>query len=134
MRCGRFKLEFLDSLAVRQVKVVAWALPLDIRSQMGFSGGVYYSGSIGSEVGASVSGTVQIQISNCRSVAELAGDSVVIGGSGGEFVVGGLDAVIPLDIGRTGHWAASFDLGIGIGSPLEQHTQYSYTGFICVYE
>ena len=77
---------------------------------------------------------MRLQISNAKNVAELAGQSISIGGSGGEGVVFGGDLVIPLNIAETGYWGADFTLGFGGGTPGEGHAFYTYTGFVCVYE
>ena len=100
----------------------------------GFTCGFYYNGGVGSEVGAGGSAGIVVQISNSRNVAELAGQAISVGVSGGEVVVFGFETVIPLNIGETGYWGFDFSVGVGGGTPMEGHAIYNYTGFFKVYE
>ncbi len=100
----------------------------------GFTCGFYYNGGVGSEVGAGGSAGIVVQISNSRNVAELAGQAISVGVSGGEVVVFGFETVIPLNIGETGYWGFDSSVGVGGGTPMEGHAIYNYTGFFKVYE
>ena len=100
----------------------------------GFTCGFYYNGGAGSEIGAGGSAGIVIQISNSKNFAELADQAISVGVSGGEIVVFGFETAIPLNIGETGYWGFDFSVGVGGGTPLEEHAIYNYTGFFKVYE
>ena len=145
--CGNGVTSAVDALSLWTIQIgvflfggaatgvtIQGGLALGLSWEDGFSWGIYYNGGIGSEVGASASAGIVFSTTNSRNVSELAGQSLSVGISAGEGLVGGVNVIIPLNIAETGYWGYDFSIGVGGGTPAEGHAIYNYTGFFYVSE
>jgi hypothetical protein len=89
--------------------------------------GKYKSKSLGAEYGVQAGAGFIFGVDKNN---DISGDSLTIGGSGGEGMYFGGDVAIGLETksgGETGPTGISFSVGLGVGSPGEGHINYTHT-------
>jgi hypothetical protein len=104
---------------------VSVGISIGYSKKEGISIGAFRSIAGGSYVGAGGSLTINATISpSAQSVHDIAGESLIIGGSGGEGIVAGGDLIISMDDKNV-----SFSGNIGVGGGLlgEGHSMYATT-------
>jgi hypothetical protein len=89
--------------------------------------GAYTTKSLGAEYGVQAGAGFVFGVDKNN---DISGDSLTIGGSGGEGIYFGSDTSISLGTGSDGKAefsGISFDIGLGGGSPIEGHINYTHT-------
>jgi hypothetical protein len=124
-----------------------WTFGIGIQTSAGLGGGGSTSTSItiddngnvaltttnvgGGYGGAGVGSSFQVGYTNADTVYDLQGPVLQTGASGGEYIVGGAEYTTSHDGTVKG---GNISLGVGAGTPLEEHAETGNTTVLPIYE